>query len=330
MGDFINADGYFYNETGEYIDKIGKSDKVYLADKYEITAERNLKTGNKNTIIRYSRVTELDITHDQFIYISGIVMAEDSSTWQAAAGVSQATYNCVKYIKDYDGSKKISIAKQSEYAKTLLASSYSSVSNKKALLDFETNKSNDIINNNRIKAKNARKGLIHVLLERDDLTKGAVRWDGIDFASKGITHPKAVQDGISITNNLWIQFVNACDYKSDKNGILRLNRGNKENDKTKEEALATIPFIKSKIENSNSENIFLQPFLQKTKNVLGIRLVKNIDFYETEGKGNNTGRVLNCATVVLGRQIFWRAYKEHFNNKGYYWKSFLGNTLNIK
>lgn len=330
MGNFINADGYFYNEYGEYIDRVGKSDKVYLADMYEITAGQNPKTGNKKTTISYSKVTELDITHDQFIYISGIVMAEDSSTWQAAAGVSQATYNCVKYIKDYDGRNKITIVKQSEYAKTLLASSYSSVANKKALLDFENNKSTGIINNNRINAKNARKGLIHVLLEREDLTKGAVRWDGIDFASKGITHPKAVQDGISITNYLWIQFVNACEYKSDKNGVLRLNRGNKEKDKTKEEALATIPFIKSKVEISNIEKIVPQPFLQKTKIVFGIKLVKNIDFYETVGRGNNAGRVLNIATVVLGKQIFWRAYKEHVNNEGYYWKSFLGNTLNIK
>ena len=127
MEDFIKADGYFYSENGEYIGREGTSDKVYLADKYEKKAETNPKAQNKKTVIKYSEVTALAITHDQFTYIAGIVMAEDSSTWEAAAAVSQATYNCVKYIKDYDGSKKLTIEKQSEYAKTLVSSNYSSV-----------------------------------------------------------------------------------------------------------------------------------------------------------------------------------------------------------
>ena len=77
------------------------------------------------------------------------------------------------------------------------------------------------------------------------------------------------------------------------------------------------------------DNIFSQPILPKATDIWGARHIKGVDFYETEGKGGNEGRVLNIATVVLGRQIFWKAYKEHYNNKDYYWKTFLGNTLNM-
>ena len=87
-------------------------------------------------------------------------------------------------------------------------------------------------------AKNARKALIHVLLGNRDYSNGAVRWDGIDFADKGPEHIKVKREGgISLTKQLWRQFVDCCDFSTKG----QLKYGKKE---TKEVILAKFPFGK--------------------------------------------------------------------------------------
>lgn len=60
---------------------------------------------------------------------------------------------------------------------------------------------------------------------------------------------------------------------------------------------------------------------------IGLESKKNIDYYETLGTNNNSGRILHKATVVYGGHIFWKFYYEHPNNKGYLWKYYMNHNL---
>lgn len=329
MENLVEADGYFYDKEGVHLGQMGTSTKVYLCNKYEKTAVIDPKRKEKITIIKYLDNIDLHITHEQFCYIAGIIKAEEASTFEGAAATTQATYNAVKYIKGND----LTMAQQSEYARKLLAidgvGSYSTVKpkEKKPLEDKDSDQ----------QSRNARKGLIHVLTKGKDYSEGAIRWDGIDFADEGINHAKAKNDGISITYTLWVKFVNACEYKPDSNGVLKLNRHKTPEGrlahKTKEEALATIPF--KSIKEPPKERVKPIPSID----IFGFNRYNQSDFvedknestieiYETEGSGKyNTGRVLNLATVVCGRHIFWKTHKKHSKNEGYYWPTFLGSKI---
>lgn len=314
----VNVNGHFYNKDGTFEGKVNiVTNKGNVNDVYVCDGEGN----EKNTFVN---AIKLDITHENFCYIAGVINAEDSSTFESAAATTQATFNAVKFEKG----DKLSIEEQGKLAKKLLQISgegaYSTVPIGEKI-PLEDTKNNDSF-------KNARKGLIHVLQEKKDYSEGAVLWDGIDFADKGISHNKAkVDGGISITKELWMKLVNNSDYKADKDNIFRLNRGNKEKDKTKEEALATIPFEEKKNTSPNySYNIF--DFGQKKNSIWDTpadsKGIKNVDYYETVGTGKfNKGRTLNQATTVVGRHIFWKPYKDHLSNKGYYWKGMMNHKL---
>ena len=305
----IYINGHFYNKDGTFEGKINEPDfEGSVEDVYVCDGKGEIKYLFKNT-------KKLDITHENFCYIAGVIKAEDSSTFESAAATTQATFNAVKFEKG----EGLNMQEQSKYAAKILSTGYSTATSKKMLDDSENG--NDF--------RNTRRALIHVVQGNRDYSEGAILWDGIDFADRGINHPKAREGGgISISKDLWLKFINNCTYKPDKKGILRLSRGKGEKDKTKEEALKTIPFLDEQMPNLNDNLSYIFDFgenndtIWNTSKKYGER--KNIDYYETLGTIKyNKGRTLNKATVVYGGHIFWRPFKEHPNNKGYYWKGMI-------
>ncbi|MET3027128.1 hypothetical protein ABXT06_10650 [Flavobacterium sp. UW10123] len=314
----VSVNGHFYNKNGTFEGKVNISNnKGSVNDVYVCDGKGNAKDTFVNAI-------KLDISHENFCYIAGVINAEDSSTFESAAATTQATFNAVKFEKG----DKLSMEEQGKLAKKLLSTGYSTATSKKLLKDEDNNSL----------YKNARKGLIHVLLGKKDYSEGAVLWDGIDFADKGITHNKATKEGgISISKELWVKFIENSKFKPDSKGTQRLllhkpNSPAHDKDKTKVEALATIPFEeeeKTTIKTSYEPYIFdLFPSQNKNWNFqIELEDKKNIDYYETLGTNNNSGRVLHKATVVYGGHIFWKFYYEHPNNKGYLWKYYMNHKL---
>lgn len=272
--------GYIYNDEGLYLEYIEGSENVFLAKKYTKVEEENIK---------YKYLTDpvdLQITHKDFTYIAGVLVHEDSSSFEASAAVTQTTFNAVKLRKG----DSLTIKKQSEYAAKLLKTVYSSVTNKSSL-DDKDDKSN---------AKNIRRGLIHVMQGLTDYSNGAVLWDGIDFADKGPLHNKATKGGgISISKQLWNDFIDVC--KFDKKG--KLKYGKRE---SKEDIKLKFPFGDD-----------IETVKKKYTNVFCV----TDDLYESLGTGTyNKDRVLYKACAVKGEQIYWAPYKEHEKNKGYNFK----------
>jgi hypothetical protein len=285
-------------------------------DVYSCTGKGKKTDENGDEIDVYNGITKLEITHEQFTYIAGVIRSEDATSWESAAATTQATYNAVKLMKV----ETLEMKEQSRFAKILLSKGYSSVEPKESLPD--------VSNFKPVESKNARQGLIHVLTGKEDLSLGAIAWDGIDFADKGITHNKAgVDGGISISKLLWIDFVNSCEYKADSKDVLKLNRHETSkgrlSDKTKDEALATIPFENAIPNNINPNDILNSNKLKSPEGIWGNEKIC-IDYYETEGTGTyNKGRVMYLATKVVGRHIFWKTNEDNPKNDGYIWKSMM-------
>lgn len=154
--EIIDAKGYIYAEDGSFLEHREGSDNAFLAKSY---SENAASSTNK---YRYNVEPEdLEILHKDFTYIAYVVMYEGTDDEEELKCIAFASYNRSKTV--------------GKTWKQLLATGYSSVSNKQELKD--TIKIS--------KAKLARKAVISVLLEEDDMTDGAEFWDGTDFLAWG-------------------------------------------------------------------------------------------------------------------------------------------------
>ena len=293
------VEGYFYvKDTGEYAGKNGTSEDCYiLNEETEIAKDlNNAKYNNK-------QVKKIEITHEQFNQICGVIYDEDSGSFEIMAALTQTSYNAVNLSK-----QGLKLAEKSKYVANLLFNTgYSTVSTKKKLED--TDKTD--------KQKLMRKALIHVLLGKNDYSEGGVRWDGIDFLTRGKNHPKAKTDGgISITKDLWTKFV-------DNWGATTYN----DKEYIKEDTINNIPFIESNLTGEAKQ----KAIDNVKKGCINLYQVTD-SLFETEGTGiYNKGNILNKATTVIGETIFWGTNKSEPKNKGYIWSNLLNsNWFKIK
>ena len=160
-----------------------------------------------------------------------------------------------------------------------------------------------------------RKALIHVLQGGRDYSNGGVRWDGVDFVTRGVNHPKAKgEGGISITKILWDDLIENWFPTSDSCFEYPTGISN-----TKDSCANNIPFLKA-----NSTDIERQIQAQQIKNDCSNLWQVTETLLETEGTGKfNKGNILNKATAVIGKTIFWGTNNTDPKNKGYSWKYLL-------
>lgn len=164
------ADGYFYSSNGEFLGKEGSSDKTFLAKSYEKT--KDAKTDK--VTIKYKETVDLDMTHDDFCYVGGIIKHE--------AGKNDLTeLKCIAFASHNEATNT------KKTWKSLLASSYSSVPNK----DSQKLKDNtESKTDSDKKSDTTRKAMISVLTKEEDITNGATFWDGTDFLAWGTDENK--------------------------------------------------------------------------------------------------------------------------------------------
>lgn len=248
-----------------------------------------------------SQVTKLEITHEQFNQICGVIYDEDSDSFDIMAALTQTSFNAVNLSKP-----GIQLLEKSKYVANLLFNTnYSTVRTKRRLKD--TDKTD--------KQKLMRKALIHVLQGGRDYSNGGVRWDGVDFVTRGVNHPKAKgEGGISITKILWDDLIENWFPTSDSCFEYPTGISN-----TKDSCANNIPFLKA-----NSTDIERQIQAQQIKNDCSNLWQVTETLLETEGTGKfNKGNILNKATAVIGKTIFWGTNNTDPKNKGYSWKYLL-------
>jgi hypothetical protein len=99
----VYINGHFYNKDGTFEGKINEPDyEGSINDVYVCDGKSTKKDKNGNEALTYNNTKKLEITHEQFCYIGGVIMAEDSSNFEVAAATTQATFNTVKFEKGND------------------------------------------------------------------------------------------------------------------------------------------------------------------------------------------------------------------------------------
>ncbi len=155
--------GDYYSSTGAYLGSDGKKDdKVYVADR-------------KNKDGTFQNAQDLGITHSTFLSFAGMVYNEDRSTQQSAYGIASAMMN-YRAFKNANGGN-VTVA-------GLLSGTYSS-----APKTLGTGAGADL----------SRAAAINALQGGTDYSNGATHWDGFDFAARGTTSPKGVDQGFDIS-----------------------------------------------------------------------------------------------------------------------------------
>lgn len=294
----VELSGYFYlKTTGKFVSNIGTSQNCYAVRE------------KKNMYVK-SEVEALNIKHDDFTYICGVLIKEDPDTFETMAALVQTTFNAVKLKKgDF-----LSMEEQAIYAKKLLSSNYSSVPVKTPLQDSDSNQI----------ANDMRRALIHVLLAGYDYSNGSIVWDGIDFVILGKNHPKSKwYGGISITKQIWNSFI---DVWFPKDNDIQIFDGKTY---TKSNCKQMIPFItKTEISEREEElsNIKKEcPNLhQVTENLFETCQIEIRTGYPNLPNGEKKFIwIINKANVIYGNSIFWIPDKNR--NKGYIWKNYFPN-----
>jgi hypothetical protein len=152
----------YYTREGEYLGGITGSAKIFLTTKesYDQAAKaKNWDSVNDEAnLVKYN---DKAMTHSDFRYIAYIISHESGES-------DIKELRCVAFT-----SHNRSVSTKQTW-RTLLASSYSSVPDKKELPD-----------KNDEKSKLTRQAELDVLKGEEDLTKGAEFWDGTDFLAWG-------------------------------------------------------------------------------------------------------------------------------------------------
>lgn len=153
----------YYTKEGFYLGGLENSAKVYISTQAEYdSAKKDKKWSLVNKDENCLKDDEKEISNYDFSYVDYIVKME-------AGNDDLKELKCIAFT-----SHNRSIKAKKTW-KALLATAYSSVSNKQAL-KFSDNTS---------KSMNSRQAVILVLTGAEDLTNGAEYWDGTDFLAWG-------------------------------------------------------------------------------------------------------------------------------------------------
>lgn len=167
--------GYYYGVNGEFLGKEGNSRNVFLANRVlkDIYDENNKIVGKE---IVYINKTLLSINHADFTYCAGVILQEGKD-YEELLFIAHTANNEAKF--------------QSKSLKTILSSSYSTVpkEKKKVIIDKEDSKVKSETERKQLQLeKYARKAIIDVFNNGQDVSNGSQRWDGIDFIAWGMYH----------------------------------------------------------------------------------------------------------------------------------------------
>jgi len=286
------ADGYFYSTNGEFLGKESTSMKVYLAKSYEKT--KDPKTDK--VTIKYKEVIDLEMSHDDFCYIGGIIKHE--------AGKNDLTeLKCIAFTSynEATGTKKT--------WRALLASSYSSVPSK----DSQKLKDNtESKTDSQKKSNNTRKAMIAVLTKEEDITKGATFWDGTDFLAWG-TDENKFDSATKIGHNKFREYKFVEIPKEIYDTFLDANKNASRTYTMKVKHDTTKCSGKHEHVKKKNKDTGKEEDTGKIKYPMPAAVFENTEYWSASCFYYDTGIKTTygiSATVAAGRSIFWKKTKD--------------------
>jgi len=172
----VDLDGleYFYAADGSFLGKTGTSQEVRVVNNDDVSNEvaiQGIKNYNEGKISDKewnkkinSDTKSLNVEHDEFKRLAGVLYAEGSSTWREAAGI-------LSVLENRSTLNNSTVSEEATTAKGVEGAGSSTV-----------NKINSI-NANKDQVQNAYKGLVQGLSSNEDFSNGGFWWDGCDFNS---------------------------------------------------------------------------------------------------------------------------------------------------
>ena len=256
------VEGYFYKRsTGQADSKNaaykGNSKKVYSIEDFKESYTA-------------SDCIDLDCEYNDFRYICDVVMKECT------------TKNLDEYKAVAFTSKNHSNSLEQKW-KTLMASGYSSVTNKTSLLD----------STKTAEANLARRAVIYVLEEHDDITDGAESWDGTDFIDWGLeTTPKGIKKHAKFRQYKFIEIPSTIynSYKSNHSSRIRYSEDGH---------TSNMPHNPAETHTHNDGKIYYKIPAEVFKN----NLTSTGDFQYDTNVSTTYGLT---ATLSAGESIFWK------------------------
>lgn len=196
----VKINGHLFETDGTYIGKWGNTENCYVIIK---NAWKKIKdeTGKTQLIYETKNVLQIIDLDGKSIELNTILKL--ASIFYDEAGATTEFYPAT--VLAIACANKNFLMKRNTYYPTV---TYKNLANKQKISNFAYGKNDWIkkINNENVKHFFSVFTVIHILTKSEDVTNGAVKWDGADLAWKGFNHDKPKNDGIEFLENDFIAF----------------------------------------------------------------------------------------------------------------------------
>ena len=246
----FNGEGDYYGKNGKHLGSDGIKDNLaYTATgvKKQEIMEEGKGTGKYKTI--YENAVKLSVSNSLLNQYANTVAQESSGNKLESYALASAINNLSKV--NYKGNI------------------FNTISAKNQIFGFSDGGNSIEYKNN---SEFSMEAVLNALSGGYDYSNGAIRWDGFDFAARGLKHPKALNQGIHISAEHLYAFKASW---SDK-------------------------LIKAY---SAGKYTSFSPTL---------KINKGETFLMKQAEFTNKGMVLYSSSAVHGRTIFWSANKNYF------------------
>ncbi|MDI9359139.1 MAG: hypothetical protein QM528_09330, partial [Phycisphaerales bacterium] len=174
----FDGEGDYYDKKGSHLGNDGKKDNLAYTStgaRQQEIMKNGKGTGKFETI--FDNAQKLSVTNSVLNQYANTVAQESSGDATESYAIASAISNLAN--ANYKGNI------------------YNTISAPNQMYGFTDGGSSTAYNNN---AESSMGAAINALTGGTDFSNGAIRWDGFDLAARGFNHPKAINQGVYLTD----------------------------------------------------------------------------------------------------------------------------------